>query len=135
MEDEGGKRDSLQSATSRGLHSLLTRKGDEHAFSILYLAAGIFCLYAAYGHGDNFCTDDPASADQNGFLGGILANMDGLDKAAAAQPRPQHLAALDPSALSEMKHRSLSQRSSIMGLEKGYQQRRHLLGADARAFR
>jgi hypothetical protein len=31
----------------------LAHQGDEHAFSLLYLAAGAFCLYAAYGHGDS----------------------------------------------------------------------------------
>ena len=39
----------------------LAHQGDEHAFSLLYLAAGAFYLYAAYGHGDAFCTDTPPS--------------------------------------------------------------------------
>ncbi|KAJ1479227.1 hypothetical protein T484DRAFT_2890290 [Baffinella frigidus] len=38
-----------------GLQTFLDKKGDEHVFSLLYLAAGIFCLYASYVHGAGFC--------------------------------------------------------------------------------
>jgi hypothetical protein len=42
--------------SSPGLQAFLEKKGDEHAFSCLYLIAGIVCLYAAFTHGDEFCT-------------------------------------------------------------------------------
>jgi hypothetical protein len=103
MEDEGG-----QKRTSGGLQSVLARKGDEHAFSLLYLIAGVFCLYAAYGHGDGFCTDH-AEAAAGGWMGGILADVDGGRSGSAARLQPgDAVAALDPAAMNEMKNRSLS---------------------------
>ena len=48
-----------------GLQTFLDKKGDEHVFSLLYLAAGIFCLYAAYVHGAEFCVS-PSLALQVG---------------------------------------------------------------------
>jgi hypothetical protein len=39
-----------------GLQTFLDKKGDEHVFSLLYLAAGVFCLYASFVHGAGFCT-------------------------------------------------------------------------------
>lgn len=47
--------------SSPGLQAFLEKKGDEHAFSCLYLIAGIVCLYAAFSHGNEFCTVMPAS--------------------------------------------------------------------------
>ena len=47
--------------SSPGLQAFLEKKGDEHAFSCLYLIAGIVCLYAAFSHGNEFCTVVPAS--------------------------------------------------------------------------
>jgi len=43
--------------SSPGLQAFLDKKGDEHAFSCLYLIAGVVCLYAAFWHGEGFCTD------------------------------------------------------------------------------
>jgi len=43
-------------AKNEGLKAFLERKGDEHCFSLLYLIAGIFCLVASFGYGDEFCT-------------------------------------------------------------------------------
>lgn len=103
MEDQGG-----QQRTSGGLQSVLARKGDEHAFSLLYLIAGVFCLYAAYGHGDRFCTDHVEAAG-GGWMGGILADVDGGRSGPAARLQPgDAVAALDPAAMTEMKNRSLS---------------------------
>jgi hypothetical protein len=42
--------------SSPGLQAFLEKKGDEHAFSCLYLIAGVICLYAAFSHGEDFCT-------------------------------------------------------------------------------
>jgi len=42
--------------SSPGLQAFLEKKGDEHAFSCLYLIAGVVCLYAAFTHGEGFCT-------------------------------------------------------------------------------
>lgn len=48
--------------SSPGLQAFLEKKGDEHAFSCLYLIAGIVCLYAAFSHGNEFCTTMEAAA-------------------------------------------------------------------------
>eukprot|EP00802_Teleaulax_amphioxeia_P018907 Tamp_19118.p1 GENE.Tamp_19118~~Tamp_19118.p1 ORF type:complete len:371 (+),score=83.81 Tamp_19118:61-1173(+) len=127
MQDEGGQRQSLGGG---GLQSVLARKGDEHAFSLLYLLAGVFCLYAAYGHGDGFCTNDPAPAGAGGVLGGILAGSGGSGGGAGAPApgaggalaaAPTRVAALDPAAMSEMKNRALSRtgRRSLLQLGAG----------------
>jgi len=47
--------------SSPGLQAFLEKKGDEHAFSCLYLIAGMVCLYAAFSHGEEFCAVMPAS--------------------------------------------------------------------------
>ena len=47
--------------SSPGLQAFLEKKGDEHAFSCLYLIAGIVCLYAAFSHGPEFCSVAPAA--------------------------------------------------------------------------
>lgn len=47
--------------SSPGLQAFLEKKGDEHAFSCLYLIAGIVCLYAAFMHGPEFCSVAPAA--------------------------------------------------------------------------
>ncbi len=110
MQDEGSQRQSLGGG---GLRSVLARKGDEHAFSLLYLLAGVFCLYAAYGHGDGFCTNHPTPAGAGGVLGGVLAGGGGSSSSSAPAPGAlaaalPHVAALDPAAMSEMKNRALS---------------------------
>jgi len=43
-------------AKNEGLKAFLERKGDEHCFSLLYLIAGICCLIASFGYGNDFCT-------------------------------------------------------------------------------
>ena len=45
-----------QANSSPGFQAFLEKKGDEHAFSCLYLIAGIVCLWAAFSHGNEFCT-------------------------------------------------------------------------------
>ena len=86
----------------------LAHQGDEHAFSLLYLAAGAFCLYAAYGHGDSFCTDTPPSASSP-FWGGVLAGV------SSSRPRAPQIAAMRPSDLGELKNLSLSRKHSSAG--------------------
>eukprot|EP00284_Hemiselmis_tepida_P005822 CAMPEP_0174929502 /NCGR_PEP_ID=MMETSP1355-20121228/27332_1 /TAXON_ID=464990 /ORGANISM="Hemiselmis tepida, Strain CCMP443" /LENGTH=236 /DNA_ID=CAMNT_0016175713 /DNA_START=51 /DNA_END=757 /DNA_ORIENTATION=- len=46
-------------SSNPGLQSFLDKKSDEHVYSALYLLAGAFCLYAAFSHGDSFCTQAP----------------------------------------------------------------------------
>lgn len=47
--------------SSPSLQAFLEKKGDEHAFSCLYLIAGVVCLYAAFSHGGGFCTEMSAA--------------------------------------------------------------------------
>ncbi len=46
-------------SSNPGLQAFLEKKSDEHIYSALYLLAGVFCLYAAIFHGENFCTEPP----------------------------------------------------------------------------
>jgi hypothetical protein len=105
----------------------LAHQGDEHAFSLLYLAAGAFCLFAAYGHGDSFCTDSPASAG-NPFWGGAIVGAGGPPSlsATASTPRQQRIV-VQPSDLGELKNLSVSQKHSSAG-----SRRRRLLAASVR---
>ena len=58
-----GGADASQAAASvaQQFQAFLEKKGDEHAFSCLYLIAGIVCLYAAFSHGPEFCAMAPAA--------------------------------------------------------------------------
>jgi len=47
-----------------GLQSFLDKKSDEHVYSALYLIAGAFCIYAAFCHGEDFCTSPPPAGLQ-----------------------------------------------------------------------
>jgi len=48
-----------------GLQSFLDKKSDEHVYSALYLIAGAFCIYAAFCHGEDFCTSPPPAGLQD----------------------------------------------------------------------
>lgn len=57
---EGLFADEQEHASSNpGLQSFLDKKSDEHVYSALYLIAGLFCIYAAFAHGQDFCTSAP----------------------------------------------------------------------------
>ena len=64
-----------QANSSPGFQAFLEKKGDEHAFSCLYLIAGIVCLWAAFSHGNEFCTapDSPASVAAAKFVPALTA--------------------------------------------------------------
>jgi uncharacterized membrane protein YqjE len=64
-----------QANSSPGFQAFLEKKGDEHAFSCLYLIAGIVCLWAAFSHGNEFCTapDSTASAAAAKFVPALTA--------------------------------------------------------------
>jgi len=123
-----GHSEDSQESGRKGLHSVLARKGDETPFIMLYLAAGVFCLYASYGHGDGFC-DAKGVAGVPLWMNGVLAAKSPAAVAAAfrvqarldsASPPPQqHLSAMSREAMNELKNRSLS---------RSHQRRRHLLG-------
>jgi hypothetical protein len=51
-------------SSNPGLQAFLEKKSDEHMYSALYLLAGVFCLYAAFFHGENFCTLEPPAGVQ-----------------------------------------------------------------------
>ena len=108
----------------KGMQSMLARKGDEHAFSLLYLAAGIFCLYAAHAHGDSFCTNTPEGGDApwGDLASTFLSSTSGIPQ------KHQHLAGMSAAALKDLKSRSLSQHSSETSEEHGGSHRRRLLG-------
>jgi hypothetical protein len=112
------------------MQSMLARKGDEHAFSLLYLAAGIFCLYAAHAHGDSFCTNTPEGGDApwGGLASTFLSSTSGISQ------KHQHLAGMSAAALKELKSRSLSQHSSETSEQHGGSHRRRLLGKDFKDY-
>ena len=101
-------------ASPRTLSAILGRslksQGDEHAFSLLYLLAGVFCIYASYSHGDAFCNSSPDEGGRlwGGFLAERRASLTPHKSAAAATGSAEPGAFARSSGLGELKHQDLT---------------------------